>query len=78
MASLISILQVGIINQFQMVGYGRILEIIMVPVPRILNWRENQFDIVLKSGKKIGDPFLLLKLVHSFILCNVVSNGNFC
>ena len=21
-----------------------------------INWRENQFDIILKSGKEIGDP----------------------
>jgi D-alanyl-D-alanine carboxypeptidase/D-alanyl-D-alanine-endopeptidase (penicillin-binding protein 4) len=24
--------------------------------PSALNWRENQYDLILKSGKKIGDP----------------------
>jgi len=28
-----------------------------------LNWRENQFDIILKSGKQIGDPVIIVKTI---------------
>lgn len=27
------------------------------------NWRENQYDIVMKSGKKIGDPVTIVKTI---------------
>jgi D-alanyl-D-alanine carboxypeptidase/D-alanyl-D-alanine-endopeptidase (penicillin-binding protein 4) len=37
-----------------------------------LNWRENQFDIILKSGENIGDPVHIVKTnPHSFL--NLVS-----
>ncbi|WP_161888636.1 D-alanyl-D-alanine carboxypeptidase/D-alanyl-D-alanine endopeptidase [Pontibacter russatus] len=28
--------------------------------PAKLNWRENQFDVILKSGKRIGDPVTIV------------------
>jgi serine-type D-Ala-D-Ala carboxypeptidase/endopeptidase (penicillin-binding protein 4) len=28
-----------------------------------LNWRENQYDVILKSGKQIGDPVSIVKTV---------------
>jgi serine-type D-Ala-D-Ala carboxypeptidase/endopeptidase (penicillin-binding protein 4) len=29
--------------------------------PAGFNWRENQFDIILRSGKKVGDPVTIVK-----------------
>ncbi|WP_299759103.1 D-alanyl-D-alanine carboxypeptidase/D-alanyl-D-alanine-endopeptidase [uncultured Pontibacter sp.] len=31
--------------------------------PAKLNWRENQYDVILKSGKRIGDPVAVVKTV---------------
>lgn len=31
--------------------------------PTALNWRENQFDILLQPGKNIGDPVVMRKMV---------------
>jgi serine-type D-Ala-D-Ala carboxypeptidase/endopeptidase (penicillin-binding protein 4) len=37
-------------------------------------WRENQFDIHLKSGKKIGDPVVITSMVpHTVYLNNYIS-----
>ena len=29
----------------------------------ILNWRENQYDLFLKSGKEIGDPVQIVEIL---------------
>lgn len=31
--------------------------------PAKLNWRENQYDVILKSGSRIGDPVAIVKTV---------------
>ncbi|EJF08251.1 D-alanyl-D-alanine carboxypeptidase/D-alanyl-D-alanine-endopeptidase [Pontibacter sp. BAB1700] len=31
--------------------------------PAKLNWRENQYDVILRSGKQIGDPVSIVKTV---------------
>ncbi|WP_461491969.1 D-alanyl-D-alanine carboxypeptidase/D-alanyl-D-alanine endopeptidase, partial [Pontibacter sp. HJ8] len=31
--------------------------------PAKLNWRENQYDVILRSGKRIGDPVTIVKTV---------------
>ena len=31
--------------------------------PAKLNWRENQYDVILRSGKRIGDPVVIVKTV---------------
>ncbi|MDX5421047.1 MAG: D-alanyl-D-alanine carboxypeptidase/D-alanyl-D-alanine-endopeptidase [Hymenobacteraceae bacterium] len=39
--------------------------------PAKLNWRENQYDVLLKSGKRIGDPVSVVKTVprlHGYTL----------
>jgi serine-type D-Ala-D-Ala carboxypeptidase/endopeptidase (penicillin-binding protein 4) len=33
--------------------------------PAKLNWRENQYDVILKSGMQIGDPVSIVKTVPS-------------
>ena len=30
--------------------------------PAKLNWRENQFDVILKSGSKVGDPVTIMAM----------------
>lgn len=44
-----------------------------------LNWRENQFDVFLKSGLKIGDPVEIVrfkpKLYHSNYISEITSAG---
>jgi len=43
----------------------------------VLNWRENQYDLMMKSGKSIGDPVMVVgtkpKLYNFDILSNVTS-----
>ena len=46
-----------------------------------LNWRENQYDVVLKSGSKIGDTVEIINLKPYFyndyeIISNLTSAGN--
>lgn len=31
-----------------------------------INWKENQYDIILKSGKKVGDPVEIVSHPHAF------------
>ncbi len=35
--------------------------------PSALNWRENQYDLILKSGKKIGDPVKIIGTRPKFL-----------
>lgn len=39
----------------------------------ILNWRENQFDLLLKSGKKIGDPVEIVGTVPKLFNYEIIS-----
>ena len=32
-----------------------------------LNWRENQYDVILRSGKKIGDPVIKVATIPGYI-----------
>ncbi|HSQ43993.1 MAG TPA: D-alanyl-D-alanine carboxypeptidase/D-alanyl-D-alanine-endopeptidase, partial [Ginsengibacter sp.] len=45
---------------------------------RALNWRENQYDLFLKSGNKIGDTLRFVNTIPSFIYglyCKVVATS---
>ncbi len=34
---------------------------------RALNWRENQYDVILRSAKKIGDPVVMVQTIPAHI-----------
>ncbi len=34
---------------------------------RALNWRENQYDLILKSGKNIGDPVIKIETIPAHV-----------
>jgi D-alanyl-D-alanine carboxypeptidase/D-alanyl-D-alanine-endopeptidase (penicillin-binding protein 4) len=38
-----------------------------------LNWRENQYDVVLRSGSKIGSPVTIVKTKPEFVYTSLVS-----
>ncbi|HYO21634.1 MAG TPA: D-alanyl-D-alanine carboxypeptidase, partial [Flavisolibacter sp.] len=44
----------------------------------VLNWRENQYDLVMKSGKNIGDPVAIVETkpaLHNFDFVSNVTSG---
>lgn len=41
--------------------------------PREFNWRENQYDLILRSGKKIGDSVSVIKTIPGDIDFNIRS-----
>ena len=46
--------------------------------PAKLNWRENQFDIILKSGKQIGDPVKIVTTIPAmkgYALCSELTSA---
>ncbi|MCC9136960.1 D-alanyl-D-alanine carboxypeptidase/D-alanyl-D-alanine-endopeptidase [Pontibacter silvestris] len=46
--------------------------------PAKLNWRENQYDVLLKSGKQIGDPVTIVKTVpalHGYSLTSELTSA---
>ena len=32
-----------------------------------MNWRENQYDLILKSGSKVGDPVKIIETTPKFL-----------
>ncbi len=40
----------------------------------VLNWRENQYDLIMKSGKKIGDPVSIVGTKPTLYNFNFISN----
>ncbi len=34
---------------------------------RALNWRENQYDLILRSGKKLGDPVVKIRTIPAHV-----------